>query len=224
CHSGVTSFVDLMQNPVFFYDDPFHQLTFYVPRQSLAELAQEMGSKKVNNLLVQPGQYINDATIRNLGDSLISHLKPGAQSNQFFIDYLLLALSSHLTVTYGGVRMDTLLKVTGLASWQQHRAKELMREHLSVGISLQQVANACRLSPSAFVKAFKKSVGMTPHQWLLHQRIDHASELMRRGDMPLAEVALSSGFADQSHFTRTFTQKMGASPGAFRRYQQASIA
>ncbi|MGC1548292.1 MAG: AraC family transcriptional regulator [Rhodanobacter sp.] len=224
CDSGATFFIDLMQKPVLFYEEPFHHLAFLIPRQSLEELSQEMGSTKINSLLVEPGQYVDDATIRNLGESLIPYLKLGAQSSQIFVDYLLLALNSHLISTYGGARLEPSYKVTGLAPWQQRRAKELMREHLSVGISLIKVASACRLSPSAFVKAFKKSVGITPHQWLLHQRIDYATELMRRSDLSLVEVALSSGFADQSHFTRTFTQKMGESPGAFRRFRQAAVA
>nr|WP_279236740.1 helix-turn-helix transcriptional regulator [Dyella sp. RRB7] len=92
-----------------------------------------------------------------------------------------------------------------------------MREHLAGGISLQQVSAACRLSPSAFVRAFKKSLGITPHQWLLSRRIEYADDLLSDGSLSLVEVALAAGFGDQSHFTRIFTRRVGVSPGAYRR-------
>ena len=88
---------------------------------------------------------------------------------------------------------------------------------MSTGISLQDVADACRLSSSAFVKGFKKSMGVPPYQWLLSQRIEWAIELMQSTTLSLVEVALTCGFSDQSHFTRMFAQKMGVSPGAYRR-------
>jgi transcriptional regulator GlxA family with amidase domain len=91
-----------------------------------------------------------------------------------------------------------------------------MREHVADGIALVELARACRLSSSAFVRAFKQSMGVPPHQWLLLRRIDRAIELMRDGTVQLAEVALSAGFADQSHFTRIFAGKMGVSPGVWR--------
>ncbi len=104
----------------------------------------------------------------------------------------------------------------GLAPWQQRQAMELMREHVTDGIALVLVAKACDLSCSAFVRAFRQSTGISPHQWLIRRRIELALSLMRDRSLPLIEVALAAGFADQSHFTRTFTRKMGVSPGAWR--------
>jgi AraC-like DNA-binding protein len=67
------------------------------------------------------------------------------------------------------------------------------------------------------VRGFKKSTGVSPHQWLLHRRIDLAIELMSDSDTSLAQIAFSAGFSDQSHFSRVFTQKMSVTPGAWRK-------
>jgi AraC-like DNA-binding protein len=106
-----------------------------------------------------------------------------------------------------------------LASWQERRAKELLRADLSGDICLQELASACRLSSSHFSQAFKQTVGCPPHQWLLHQRVEQAKNLILNTKLPLCEIALATGFADQSHFTRVFSQRVKASPAAWRRAQ-----
>ena len=82
---------------------------------------------------------------------------------------------------------------------------------------LKDVARECRLSVSHFSRAFRRSMGVAPHYWLLTRRIEVAKEKLRDRRMSLSDVALVSGFADQSHLTRVFTSMVGVSPGAWRR-------
>jgi AraC-like DNA-binding protein len=93
----------------------------------------------------------------------------------------------------------------------------MMRERIFEGISITELAEACGLSAGALVRGFKKSTGVSPHQWLLHRRIDLAIELMSDPDTSLAQIAFSAGFSDQSHFSRVFAQKMNVTPGAWRK-------
>ena len=72
-----------------------------------------------------------------------------------------------------------------------------------------------------FLRAFRKTMGLAPHQWLMVRRVERARELIQEGEQPLSEIALDAGFSDQSHFTRVFSQQMGVSPGAWRRAQSA---
>ena len=108
-----------------------------------------------------------------------------------------------------------------LAPWQERRAKEMMMADLSGAIGLPGLAEACRLSVSHFGQAFKQTVGCPPHRWLMAQRIELAKKMMIVTKLPLCEIALSAGFADQSHFTRVFSQKISSSPAAWRREQAA---
>jgi AraC-like DNA-binding protein len=84
-------------------------------------------------------------------------------------------------------------------------------------LSLQQIAAELDLSVSHFSRAFRASTGLPPHQWLLHQRVEAAKQLMTVRDLPLSEIAISAGFANQSHFTRVFSSVVGVSPGVWRR-------
>ena len=84
-------------------------------------------------------------------------------------------------------------------------------------MSLEQIAAEFDLSVSHFSRAFRVSTGLPPHQWLLRQRVKAAKQLMTVRDLPLSEIAISAGFANQSHFTRVFSAAVGVSPAAWRR-------
>ena len=95
------------------------------------------------------------------------------------------------------------------------RAAELMQDDSASPLSLLQLSAVAGLTPSHFVRAFSHHYGMTPHAYLLDQRIRHARTLLKQGQ-PLAEVALASGFADQAHFQRQFKRRVAATPGQYR--------
>jgi AraC-like DNA-binding protein len=129
------------------------------------------------------------------------------------------AAAAHILKAYAGAGEQDRRVQGGLASWQQKKATELLTEDLEGTLSLAEVASECGLSPSHFARAFAQSMGCSPHRWLQDQRVNRAKTLLTDGELPLAQVAKLSGFADQSHFTRVFSKAIGTSPGAWRRYQ-----
>jgi len=120
---------------------------------------------------------------------------------------------------YGSLRVNPSTGRGGLAPWQERRAKEMLAADMSGCLTLPDLASACRLSCSHFSQAFRQTVGCPPHQWLMTQRVERAKNLMLNTDQALSEIALVTGFADQSHFTRVFSQRVGKSPAAWRRAQ-----
>jgi AraC-like DNA-binding protein len=97
------------------------------------------------------------------------------------------------------------------------RATEILSANLDGDVPLKEVAKECRLSVSHFSRAFRRTMGTAPHQWLLTKRIEAAKGKLRDNKIPLSDVALACGFADQGHLTRVFTRAVGLSPGAWRR-------
>jgi len=103
------------------------------------------------------------------------------------------------------------------------RAKKVFFADLSECPEMGLVAAVCNLSISHFARAFKASTGVPPHQRLMMARVDRARALLAESTMSLVDVAVTCGFADQSHFSQTFARVMGTSPGAWRRKYRADL-
>ena len=104
-----------------------------------------------------------------------------------------------------------------LSPWQERRAKQLLLEQMSASPLIADIARACSLSRSHFSRAFKKTTGCSPRDWLLQARLQRAQCLLADSTVAIAQVGLDCGFADQSHFTRVFTRCIGTTPFAWRR-------
>ena len=93
-------------------------------------------------------------------------------------------------------------------------AKSLIDDNPVVPITLSDLARASGLSRFQVLRGFVRATGLTPHAYLVQRRINLARRLIAHG-APLAEAAVASGFADQSHMTRIFVRKYGISPRAY---------
>ena len=93
-------------------------------------------------------------------------------------------------------------------------AKAYLREHCSETIALADLARFCGLSRFGLVHAFSREVGLSPHAYQVHVRVEQARVLLNRGVSP-ATVATTMGFADQSHFTRHFKRIMQVTPSQY---------
>jgi AraC family transcriptional regulator len=216
---GVASFFDLRRNPACYMLSPFHSLAFYLPRKALDEIADDTGASHIDDLTYEPATGVDDPILRNVGLSLLGAFDRPEQVSSIFIDHASLGICAHIAHTYGGMRAKSRLARGGLAPWQERRAKEILSSNLAGNIELTALARECGLSVSHFSRAFRRSTGAPPHQWLLERRVAVAKPLLRDRQLPLSDVALACGFADQSHFTRIFSRFVGVSPGAWRRLE-----
>jgi AraC family transcriptional regulator len=213
---GQVDFHDLKRDPVALLDKPYHDLFFYLPNSALHAIADDVNAPRIGDLNHRPGP-VDDATISSLGRAVLPALSRPDQASQLFVDHILLALGIHVAQAYGGMQPPSPLIRGGLAPWQERRAKEILSANLDGRVPLKEVAKECRLSVSHFSRAFHRTMGAAPHNWLLTHRIEVAKAKLRDGRSSLLDVALGCGFADQSHLTRVFTRIVGVSPGAWRR-------
>jgi len=215
--AGTTYLYDLKRDPRYVINKPFHSLFFYLPRSALDGIVEQSGAPRIGELDCRIGVSHDDEVVRQIGASLLQGLRRPDEPNQLFVDHMMLAFSAHIAQSYGGLQRITKPSRGGLAPWQVKRACEKLDSDLGGKFSLQQIAAEFDLSVSHFSRAFRISTGLPPHQWLLRRRLEAAKQLMTVRDLPLAEIALSAGFANQSHFTRVFSAAIGVSPGVWRR-------
>jgi AraC family transcriptional regulator len=96
------------------------------------------------------------------------------------------------------------------------RVLEHMQEHLAQDLSLAELAGMVQMSPYYFSRLFKQSTGLSPHQYILQQRIEWAKRLLADARLPIAATAYHVGFASQAHFTKIFRQWVGTTPRQYR--------
>jgi AraC family transcriptional regulator len=215
--AGCTTLYDLKRDPVFNINSPIHCVHFYFPRAALNAIADNAETARIEELRYQPGAGVDDPVMRGLTQSLLPAFENPEQTSRLFVEHVTLAVGTHAASAYGGMKAMRKPVRGGLAAWQERRVKEMLAENLDGDVSLADLAKECRLSTAHFSRAFRQSLGMSPHQWLIERRVVTAKELLRSGKISLSDVALTCGFADQSHFTRVFTRCAGISPGAYRR-------
>ena len=104
----------------------------------------------------------------------------------------------------------------GLPPGAIRRVNDYVETHLSESVDLAELAGVAGLSVFHFARQFKQSAGVTPHHYLVQKRVERAQEMLASTNLSLSEIALATGFADQSHFARHFRQMLGITPGQFR--------
>ncbi|ABI93398.1 helix-turn-helix domain-containing protein [Roseobacter denitrificans] len=96
------------------------------------------------------------------------------------------------------------------------RIECFVEEQLAERITVETLASVLDMPRWTFADAFKATTGETPHAYVTTKRVERACDLLRLGDMPLAEIAYATGFASQSHMTDTFRRVLGTTPGKWR--------
>jgi len=104
-----------------------------------------------------------------------------------------------------------------LARWQVDRVFAHVDNHLDARLRADELARAASLSSSHFFRCFKRSVGVTPSQYVTQRRVDLACQMLLATEQPLPQIALACGFCDQAHFTRVFRRWVGETPNVWRR-------
>ena len=109
------------------------------------------------------------------------------------------------------------LQPGGLATWQARRTLAHIEANLASKMDIEDLANVVALSRSHFSRAFKRTLGFSPMEYVVVRRVERAKAMISGTREPLAEVALACGFADQAHLNRRFRDIVGISPGRWRR-------
>ncbi|WP_431822994.1 helix-turn-helix domain-containing protein [Burkholderia sp. F1] len=186
-----------------------------VSRPYLDRLGEDYGDTLIGGLTCAIEQ--RDPVLGHLAHAVADSLDEPGPLTTLFVEQMGLAIGSHLVRRYGNALECDLHRKGVLSPAKTARAKELLMEKASLGVSIAEVASECDLSRGYFIRAFSRTTGRTPHQWLLEQRVVQARALLETTDMSLADIAATCGFADQSHLSRVFVKVLGHSPGAWRR-------
>jgi AraC family transcriptional regulator len=161
-------------------------------------------SKKVDVLLCQ------------IGLALKSSLAEDGVGSNFYADSMATAMAAHLLRHYATRQHRFQEHEDGLSRHKLRKAVEYIQAHLGENLSLGAIAAELGISQYYFCHLFKQSTGMSPHQYLIQQRVERAKHLLKQPERTIKWVALECGFANQSHFAKCFRQYTGMNPKQFQ--------
>lgn len=163
-----------------------------------------------------PSLPAHDPLLRHIALVLQAAIESEDMDGHLYAESLADALVVHFLRRYAASR-PSLQEVTGGLSWYKlRRTIAYIQTHLTQELSLTTLAAVVQTSPAHFARVFKHATGSTPHQYVIRCRMAHAKQLLAETDLPLSEIGLQVGCADQSHFTALFRTHVSLTPKAYR--------
>jgi AraC family transcriptional regulator len=160
---------------------------------------------------------LRDAALQNIVAEMGREASEGWPLNSLYADLLGLRLSTLLIRRYAAVSVPIPALKGGLTGIKLRRAMEYLTENLHRDVRLDEVAEELGLSSFHFARFFRGSLGQSPYQYLQDQRIARAKQLLKSSALSVEAIAASTGWSSPVNFVRTFRQRVGQPPGAWRR-------
>jgi AraC family transcriptional regulator len=165
---------------------------------------------------VQRLYAVHDEQLRYIMLTLHSELLANCPSGRLFGEYMGLSFATALLINHstGATRLSQYR--SGLSPYKLRQITEYIGDNLSNNLSLAEMANLLQMGPCHFARAFKESTGLSPHQYVLRRRVEHALQRLKETRTNLADIAYDLGFSSQGHFTTVFSKIVGVSPSSYR--------
>jgi AraC family transcriptional regulator len=183
----------------------------------LRKIATEIGVKQPDHLELRRSVEPEDEFLTGLLRIFQKEVLKPEIGSRLLVDSLSQALAVYLIRRYTDGQL-TNGQSSFVPKWRIRRAQDFIRENLTNGVSLKEIADAAGdVSPYHFSRLFKQATGFSPYQFLIECRVLTAQQLLRaKRELSLGEIAFRCGFADQSAFTRCFRQRTGLTPKQYR--------
>jgi AraC family transcriptional regulator len=204
-------------------DEPLETLHINLDSAVLLRTAAEMTNRDPTRVMLMSRSGFQDPLLRQIGLALWHELEQPTAAGSIYAQAAAQMLAAHLLRFYSTTPpvFDTSARDSTagqrLTARQLGQVTDFVRASLDGELSLAALAHEAGFSPFHFARLFRRTTGESPHQFVLRQRIERAQSLLRESDLPVAHVALASGFANQSHLARAFKRHLGLSPAEYRR-------
>jgi AraC family transcriptional regulator len=201
--------------PVFeCWDGEDHYMQIRIASRFIQSVAREALEMNPDRLELMPEFRTRDPQIEAISMILLAELQQGNSSSRLYIESLANVLAVHLIRQYSATQPQHPVYEGGLPQRQLSQVLDYIYDHLEQDIRLVDLAALLGISQFHFSLLFKRSLGTTPYQYLLQQRIERAKQLLKDSDRSIMEIALICGFNSHSHLSKQFRQITGTTPKA----------
>ncbi|WP_017301977.1 helix-turn-helix domain-containing protein [Nodosilinea nodulosa] len=157
-----------------------------------------------------------DLQLHQIGMLILAELRSHGMMGKLYVESLTQILVIHLLRHYSTLTRPIASQDSRFTRIQLQQAIDYIHTYLNRDLSLTELASVVNISPTYFASLFKQEMGISPHQYVIRQRVERAKVMLSKTDLAIADIALQVGFSSQSHLTQQFKRFTGMTPKQVR--------
>jgi AraC family transcriptional regulator len=199
-------------------DGPSHAVVLFVPDVFLSRVIAEHWEADPRRVEIIPQFLVRDPVIEAVVTRLVVEAQEGSPSGTLYAESACEFLAHHMIQAYSSLSRPPPRPSGGLPAHRIKVVVDYIEENLANPISLHELAVLARVSVRHFERAFRQSVGVPPHTYVLEKRLSAARDmLLSQPTLTIERIAQQVGFSSPSHLASAFRRQTGYSPATFRR-------
>lgn len=194
---------------------PLESVSLEFDHALFRDFAPEIASDRFLQGHLVPATYAPRGNLAEIGMLMLAEQRTANARGRLFAESLNRLLALEIAAEHWTVPVQRHVGVTR-PDWRIRRAIDFIEANFTENLSMLDIAAASGLSVSSLSGHFRQATGHTPYAFVIERRVAHAETLLRNTDLPIAEIALAAGFADQAHLTRQVRARRGTTPRQVR--------
>lgn len=197
-------------------DEPCNFIIVTIDKEKLFN--SFIGNRK-EELLFLNNYGVRDKVLLNLIELLYVETKKNGVNGSWYIDNVISLIANYFIRNYTNYNdlKNNHTQIEVITDKEIVRVTEYIRKNINEIINIENLAKELNMSKFYFLREFKEYVGITPYQYIINMKIEYSKQLLKDEKESITQIALSLGFNDSSHFSKTFKAHEGVSPKVFRK-------
>ncbi len=204
----------------FSWESEDRVIFFDISPNALRQMAVQTDCLDPDHIELMPLVWAQDDQIARFSQCFFHEIHTGGPGEHLYRESLFTGLAIHLLRRYCTQPVKLPAYDGGLSKQRLRRALAVIHDSLDQSLSLATIAAEVGLDRYYFSRLFRQSMGVSPYQYVLQQRVEKAKQLLQNSDRSIAEISMDCGFANPSHLARHFRKVIGVSPKAYRQQAQ----